>query len=439
MAKIKHIYETSPFYGKILPVDDLIKINGRCVHDLLDYMFFTQTEDGKIELTVRRGDEELCFSSVCEDGDLRIEFEQYLLDKERSCKNKCVFCFIDQMPKNMRKTLYFKDDDFRLSLLYGNYVTMTNVSDEELQRIVDLRVSPLNISIHTTNPQLRVQMMRNPNASKIMDILNTLRAADIQFRGQIVLCPGLNDGQELERTLSDLSEMYPQLSSVSVVPLGMTRFRDGLYPLTPFTQQTAQAAVQQVNRWGEKCLEKYGTRLFYVADELYQKAQLPLPGYEYYEDFEQYENGVGMVISFAQEFTDLVRTLKSSERSIRGTMVTGKAAEKLMEQCMKALNQKFPNLQCDIQVIRNDFFGPEITVTGLITGTDVIGQLQGKDLGEFLIVSSCMLRDDAFLDDVTVSDVEKALGVPVLVSNGSAEDLIGILLHQAGIELEESD
>lgn len=436
MAIIKDVGAASPFYGKVLPGDNLIRINNKVIQDVLDYMFFSQSEDEFVTITILRDGQERVYTELCNDGNLYIEFENYLMDTQRSCRNKCVFCFIDQLPKGMRDSLYYKDDDFRLSLLYGNYVTMTNVSDEELKRIVDLRISPLNISIHTTNPELRVKMMANPRAAKIMDILHLFKSENISFKGQIVLCPGLNDGIELERTLSDLKLMYPQLTSVSVVPLGMTKYRDGLFPLVPFTRESAVEAIQLVNKFGEQCMVEFGTRLFYVADELYQKAEMPLPGYAYYEEFEQYENGVGMIISYAQEFHDIIETLAPSDNRLHCSMITGVAAYALMKNCFSLLNKKFPNIQCDIHVIKNDFFGEQITVTGLITGQDVIKQLVDKELGSFLIVSEGMLRDRCFLDDVTVQDIQDSLHIPVYTVPTGAEDLIGFLLGQAGIQID---
>ncbi|PWM47523.1 MAG: radical SAM protein [Clostridiales bacterium] len=430
MAKIKYIYPTSPFYGKVKKNDDLISINDKKIVDVLDYMFFTETENERenIKIEVNRKGERLFFEEEVFEGDLRFEFENFLMSEQRSCKNKCVFCFIDQLPKGMRKTLYYKDDDFRLSLLYGNYVTLTNAEESDIDRIVSMRVSPLNISVHTTNPELRVKMMANPNASKIMEILNRFKQARINMRCQIVLCPGLNDGAELDRTMNDLKSLYPAVTSVSIVPVGLTKYREGLYPLTSFTKDKAKEAVEQINKFGDQCLTELGTRLFYVADELFQKAEISLPGYDYYEEFEQIENGVGMVISFAQEFMDVVRTLRNREAEINISLVTGVAATPLMKKCINLLKVKAPNMNCRIYTIKNDFFGHDVTVTGLTTGQDIINQLKDKPLGRFLLVPSAMLRDDSFLDDITIKDVEKALNVKIKVTNCSAEDLVDKIL-----------
>ena len=279
MAVIQDVFQYSPFRGKVKKGDDLIRINGKIIHDFLDYMYFSSEiadENGEIppqevEITVRRGKKLLTFREVVREGDLRLDFANYIMDDQKVCKNKCVFCFIDQMPKGMRDTLYYKDDDFRLSLIYGNYVTLTNLTDEELDRIVSLRVSPLNVSVHTTNPELRVRMMANPNAAKIMENLKKFSDAGINLRCQIVLCKGLNDGAELDRTMRDLKSLYPAVSSVSVVPVGLTKYREGLYPLEAFEKEDCRAVLEQINAFGERCLEELCARLFYPSDEFFLK------------------------------------------------------------------------------------------------------------------------------------------------------------------------
>jgi len=424
MAKITYIYKTSPFYGKAKVGDELLAINGNPIRDLLDYMFFTQSESEMTEITVCRNGKKLQFTEEVTEGDLRFDFDSFLMDKQQSCKNKCIFCFIDQLPKGMRETLYYKDDDFRLSLLYGNYVTLTNVSDEDFERIIDLRVSPINVSVHTTDPELRVMMMKNPNAAKINEQLSRMRSVGINLRCQIVLCPDVNDGEHLDKTMRDLKALHPEVSSVSVVPVGLTKYRDGLYPLRPFTKEEAQRVIDQVNSFGDKCKEELGSRIFYVADEFYLKAEAVMPGYDYYEDFEQLENGVGMTISFAQEFLDIMKTVKKNDKEIRITMITGEASYDLIKRCIDLLKTKFTNLKCDLIVIKNNFFGENITVTGLITGNDVISQLKEKNLGDYLLIPDTMLRDNVFLDDVTVNDVKKALNVKVKTVSCGAEDMI---------------
>ncbi len=430
MAKIKVVYKNSPFYRKVRIGDELISINEKTVHDVLDYLFFS-ADDGPVTLTVRRNGKLMKFSEEITEGDLRLEFEEYLMDEHRSCKNKCVFCFIDQLPKGMRPTLYYKDDDFRLSLLCGNYVTLTNLSEEDVERILALKVSPLNVSVHTTEPELRVQMMQNPRAGELFPLLKRFAEAGINLRGQIVLCPELNDGAHLDRTMADLKTLFPAVSSVSVVPVGLTRYRKGLASLRSFTSAEAATVLEQIHRMGDQCRKELGTRLFYPSDEWYLKAGIPLPGYDFYEDFEQLENGVGMLISFAQEFNDVFRPMAKFTRPVRVSIATGQATDDFMNRIINTLKKKCSDLQCPVYPIRNDFFGPEITVTGLITGQDLIAQLRGKELGDALLLPSSMLREDRFLDDISVKDAERALGVKIRVTNGSAEDLIEIILKSA--------
>lgn len=432
MAVIKDVFQYSPFRGKVKKGDDLIRINGKIIHDFLDYMYFSSEiadEDGEIppqevEITVRRGKKLLTFKEIVREGDLRLDFANYIMDEQKVCKNKCVFCFIDQMPPGMRDTLYYKDDDFRLSLIYGNYVTLTNLTDEELDRIISLRVSPLNLSVHTTNPELRVRMMANPNAAKIGENLKKLADAGINLRCQIVLCKGLNDGEELARTMEDLKALYPAVSSVSVVPVGLTKFREGLYPLQPLEKEDCRAVLEQVNAFGDRCVEELGTRLIYPSDEFYMKGEVPLPGYAYYEDFEQLENGVGMLISFAGEFAELMKYYKGSDAEIHISMATGVSVKPFFETIVKGLQKRFPNLRCHIYAIRNDFFGETITVSGLLTGQDILAQLKGKELGDYLLISQNMLRGNTFLDDMTTYKLGKELGVKIKKAGISAEDFV---------------
>lgn len=432
MAVIKDVFQYSPFKGKVKKGDDLIKINGKIIHDFLDYMYFSSEiadENGEIppqevEITVRRGKKLLTFKETVREGDLRLDFANYIMDDQKVCKNKCVFCFIDQMPKGMRPTLYYKDDDFRLSLIYGNYVTLTNLTDEELDRIISLRVSPLNISVHTTNPELRVKMMANPKAAEIWDNLQKLAAAGINMRCQIVLCKGLNDGEELDRTMRDLKSLYPAISSVSVVPVGLTKYREGLYPLEPFEKEDCQAVLKQINDFGDRCVEEIGTRLIYPSDEFYMKGEVALPGYSYYEEFEQLENGVGMLMSFAGEFAELMKYYRGSDAEIDISMVTGVPVKPFFETVIKGLKHRFPNLNCRIYAVRNDFFGEKITVSGLLTGQDILAQLKGKELGDYLLISQNTLRGNTFLDDMTTYRLGKELGVKIKKAGFGAEDFV---------------
>lgn len=423
MAKIISVDRKSPFYGKIKADDELVSVNGRKIRDVLDYMFETADISGDVTVIVCRNGEQHCFSGKC-DGDLGFSFSNFLMDKQRSCKNKCVFCFIDQMPPAMRDTLYFKDDDFRLSLVYGNYVTLTNVDDEEIDRICELHVSPLNISVHSTDPETRYKMLRNPRAKDIMKNLRKLKDAGINLRCQIVLCPGINDGDGLTKSLEDLASLYPAVSSVSIVPVGLTKFRDGLAPLFPFTKETAADALRRINEIGDECLKKYGTRIFYGADEFYLKAEVPVPDVSFYEDMEQYENGVGMLSCFKDDFAYYSDEKKPNDSKVKISLVTGVAAAETIDGALKTLSDKYPGLDYTLYTIYNDYFGRTITVAGLVTATDIIAQLKGKDLGEYLIIPDVMLRDDTFLDDLTVSDVERELSVPVRVASDGAEGLL---------------
>ncbi len=423
MAKIISVDRKSPFYGKIKADDELVSVNGRKIRDVLDYMFETADISGDVTVIVCRNGEQHCFSEKC-DGDLGFSFSNFLMDKQRSCKNKCVFCFIDQMPPAMRDTLYFKDDDFRLSLVYGNYVTLTNVDDEEIDRICELHVSPLNISVHSTDPETRYKMLRNPRAKDIMKNLRKLKDAGINLRCQIVLCPGINDGDGLTKSLEDLASLYPAVSSVSIVPVGLTKFRDGLSPLVPFTKETATDALRRINEIGDECLKKYGTRIFYGADEFYLKAEIPVPDVSFYEDMEQYENGVGMLSCFKDDFAYYSEEKKPNDSKVKLSLVTGVAAAETIDGALKTLSDKYPGLDYTLYTIYNDYFGRTITVAGLVTATDIIAQLKGKDLGAYLIIPDVMLRDDTFLDDLTVSDVERELAVPVRVASDGAEGLL---------------
>ena len=426
MAKIVSVDRKSPFYGKVKAGDELVSVNGRKIRDVLDYMYETSAEDEKTSVVVTRNGAELRFEEKCE-GDLGLSFTNFLMDKQHRCKNKCVFCFIDQMPPSMRDTLYFKDDDFRLSLIYGNYVTLTNIDDAELDRICELRVSPLNISVHSTDPEVRYGMLRNPRAKNIMKDLEKLKDAGINLRCQIVLCPGINDGEGLTKTLRDLASLYPAVSSVSVVPVGLTKFREGLAPLVPFTKQTAADALNRINAVGDECLKKYGTRIFYGADEFYLKAEMPLPDVGFYEDLEQYENGVGMISCFRDDFDYYSEEKKPNPSKVKISLVTGVAATDTIADAMKKLREKYTGLDYSLYTVYNDYFGRTITVAGLVTATDIIAQLKGKDLGSYLIVPDVMLRDDTFLDDLTVSDVERELCVPVRVAKEGAQGLLDAL------------
>ena len=408
--------------------DILISINGREICDVLDYRFYLA--ERKVKLLLKRNEES--FETVIikrEYDDIGLDFETPLMDKKRSCENKCVFCFIDQLPKGMRETLYFKDDDSRLSFLHGNYVTLTNMHERDIDRIIEMHISPVNVSVHTTNPELRCKMMHNKRAGEVLSYLKKLADAGINICAQIVLCKGINDGDELDRTLHDLIELRPSLQSVAIVPSGLTKFREGLYPLESFSKEDARNVITQINAYGNWCLKQFGTRLFFPADEFYIKAELPLPNDEFYEDYSQIENGVGMLtdmqtcIDIALEDTEEFADFKAP-RCI--SIATGYAAYEHILSISKKLESAFSGLKIHVYKIKNDFFGDSITVAGLLTAKDISAQLKGKELGDALLIPSTALRADGevFLDDVTPNELSKMLSVEVLPTSSEANEFI---------------
>lgn len=412
--QIKSIDRDSPLRHKAKVGDRVVSINGNVIHDVLDYKFFAY--DRKLDIILRRedGSEYEVTVHKNEGGEIGLEFESYLMDKPRSCANNCVFCFIDQLPPGMRKTMYFKDDDARLSFLLGNYITLTNLSQREIERIIALHISPVNVSVHTTNPELRVKMLRNPRAGESIELMRRFAKAGIVMNCQIVCCPGLNDGEELMRSMRDLADMYPGVHSVSIVPLGVTKYREGLYPLTAYTKTLAEETIDMVTAFGDECLRRFGTRIFFCGDELYLKAERELPGEEFYEEYTQLENGVGMLRLMETEFRSALRLGDEPDKH-PFSIATGAAAAPLFEKLLGLGREVYPGLDGRVYTVLNDFFGRSITVTGLITGRDLINQLRGKDLGERLLISHNMLRRDEmdFLDDVTLEEASAALGVPI--------------------------
>ena len=385
--------------------ETLESINGNEIIDVLDYGFYQANSHVTLVISDKNGEKRELSIKKREYDEIGLEFETYLMDKQRSCKNKCIFCFIDQLPKGLRKSLYFKDDDSRLSFLFGNYITLTNLTEHEIDRICKMHISPINVSVHTTNPELRVKMMGNRFAGRALEILQRLAKANISLNCQIVSCPFINDGDELVRTLNDLEKLMPSVESVAVVPVGLTRYREGLYPLTEYTRETALETLKIINKFGDRCEEKYGRRIAYASDEFYLKAGLPLPDVEFYGDFDQLENGVGMMTLLKSEFEDeLEYTEKDLEKPRKTTIATGKAAENFMRMLAEKAQQRFNNLDVCVIGINNDFFGGGVNVAGLITGGDLIAQLKDKDLGDELLIPSVMLRreGDIFLDDVSI-------------------------------------
>lgn len=427
---ITSVIKNSPaFKAGIKKNDLLISLNGHIIRDVLDYMYYA----AEIEVCVvfeRDGIEHKVKIIKSEYDDLGLEFESFLMDKKQSCTNKCIFCFIDQMPPNMRETLYFKDDDARLSFLQGNYVTLTNLDQNDIDRIIQMRLN-INISVHTTNPELRCKMMNNRFAGEKLKYLKQFADADISMNCQIVLCPGINDGAELERTLSDLGKLMPNIQSVAVVPVGVTKFRDGLYPLTTFDKQTAGEALDMIEKFQGEFIEKYGTRMVFAADEFYITAGRPLPEEEYYEEYSQYENGVGMLRSLINEFHSAMELAEDPTEPRTVSIATGAAAFEFISKLASEVEQKWNNIKCQVYRITNHYFGETITVSGLLTATDIISQLKGKKLGDSLLLTTSMLKRDSdiFLDDMTISDVEQALNIKITVTENDGFDLLDKIIY----------
>lgn len=412
--------------------DLLISINGHGIRDVLDYRFYLA--ETRVSLTLERdGAPFEILLRKREADDIGLDFETPLMDRKHACANQCVFCFIDQLPKGMRKTLYFKDDDDRLSFLHGNYVTLTNLHDADIDRLIAMHISPINISVHTTNPELRVKMMKNKRAGEVLSYLRRLADAGLTLCTQIVLCRGLNDGAELDRTMRDLAELSPALGSCSVVPVGLTKYREHLYPLELFSPEECKDVIRQVNGFGEECLERYGTRLFYCADEFYVRAGLPLPEEEYYEDYSQIENGVGMLTSLRAEFDAEAAQVKGSTRPRTVSVATGAAAFPTVRALADEAEARCPGLNVRVYEIVNRFFGETVTVAGLLTGRDVAEQLEGKDLGEELLFPAVMLRadGDVFLDDMTPAELSRRLGgIPVRACPNDGGELLHALIGE---------
>ena len=418
----------------VLGGDILLAINGHRINDVLDYRFYLTDTD--IRLDLHRGAELLSLSiRKGEYDDIGLEFETPLMDKKHSCANGCVFCFIDQLPKGMRKSLYFKDDDDRLSFLHGNYVTLTNLSDEDIDRLIAMHISPVNVSVHTTNPELRVKMMKNKRAGEVLSYLRRLADAGIALCTQIVLCKGLNDGAELERSMRDLLSYSPALRSCAIVPVGLTKHREKCYPLEAFTPEDCAKVIDQVNAFGDECLKTHGSRLFYCSDEFYIRAGRPLPPEDYYEDYSQIENGVGMLTSLASEFDFeldyLEDYLPDFHAPRKVSLITGDAAYEHLSSLCKKLEARVEGLEITVHRIVNNFFGESVTVAGLLTGQDVLAQLKEKPLGEELIYPAVMLKADEeiFLDDMTPNELSKALGgIPLRACRSDGAELIKALL-----------
>ena len=412
--------------------DTLLSISGMEIEDIFDYQFLM--EDTYVEILIRKADGEEWVLEVDKDydEDLGIEFENGLMDEYRSCKNKCMFCFIDQMPKGMRDTLYFKDDDSRLSFLQGNYITLTNMKDKDIERIIRYHLAPINISVHTTNPELRCKMLHNRFAGEALKQIDKLYAAEILMNGQIVLCKDVNDGEELERTIADLSRYLPHMQSVSVVPVGLTKFREGLYPLEPFDSEDAKKVLEIIHRWQDKLYVEHVNHFIHASDEWYIMAGYDVPQEERYDGYLQLENGVGMIRLFKNEFAEALAEKQADDRVLNISMATGKLAYPYIKEALTQVMEKFPQVKAHLYEITNEFFGENITVAGLLTGQDLIKQLKGQELGDVLLLPSAMFKsgEKVFLDDITLSELENALQVKVNIVKSSGQDFLSAVLME---------
>ena len=430
---IKSVKKGSPAEKKgIKSGDTLLSINKNDIMDVLDYRFYQNNEKLKVSFINQKGKIKTARIKKQEYDELGLEFETYLMDKKHSCKNKCVFCFIDQLPKGMRDSLYFKDDDSRLSFLFGNYITLTNITEHEVERIIKMHISPINISVHTTNPELRVKMMKNKNAGNVLSIIDRFNEAGIKINCQMVLCPGFNDGEELERTLKDLTALE-NAECIAAVPVGITKYREGLAEVKPFDKQKAAETIDIIDRFGEECIKKYGSRRVYASDEFYLLAEREMPNADYYGEFLQLDNGVGMWSLLLKEVNDALSGndyILNKKRKI--TMVTGKAAYPLITEIVDKLRNKWDNLECSVLAIENNFFGELITVAGLVTATDIIDQISGLDLGDELLIPRVMLRDegDMFLDSITLEELSQKLSVPIRVVEIDGWELVDAVLGE---------
>ena len=433
---IKDVEKYSAAYkARIKPGDTLVSINGNIIMDVLDYRFYQNNEklvvgiinnNGKIKkLKIKKG----------EFDELGLTFDTYLMDEKRSCKNKCVFCFIDQLPKGLRDSLYFKDDDSRLSFLFGNYITLTNITEHEIERIIKMHISPINISVHTTNPELRVKMMTNKNAGNALDIMHRFNEAGIKMHSQLVLCPEINDGDELRRSLNDLLNLE-NMECVAAVPVGLTKFRDGLADIKPFNKQSAEDVLNIIDEYSQKSIEKYGERRFYASDEFYLLSERTMPEAEFYGDFLLLENGVGLWALLKSEVQTALQEVDCKLLNRHISIVTGVAAYPLLSEIASLCEQKLSGLKCDVYAIKNDFFGEKITVAGLVTATDIYNQLKNKDLGDTLLIPASMLRaeGDMFLDSVTVEELSQKLNIDITVTNTDGYSLIDSIINIEEVE-----
>ena len=421
---------------ELSPGDVLVSVNGQPVGDVFDYHYLINEE--YLEILVRKPDGEeweLEIEKEYED-DLGIEFENGLMDDYRSCSNKCVFCFIDQLPKGMRETLYFKDDDSRLSFLQGNYVTLTNMSEDDVSRIITYHLEPINISFHTVNPELRCRMLHNRFAGEALKKADRFFEAGVTMNGQIVLCRGINDGEELDASIERLSGYLPHLQSVSVVPVGLTDHREGLYPLEPFTKEDAENVLDLIHDWQERLFRQHGTHFIHAGDEWYLLAEREIPEAETYDGYLQLENGVGMVRLFWDEVQEELERLPGDDRERRVTIATGKLAAPVLQEAVGQIQAKYPGVQVQVIPVENRFFGKRITVAGLLTGQDLREQLAGRELFEELLLTEHMFKsgEQVFLDDMTREELSGALQVPITIVKSDGKAFLQAVL---ALEAEE--
>ncbi len=405
--------------------ETLLSINSNEIVDVLDYRFYQVNRKLTLEVADENKNVRTIEMTKGEYEEIGLEFETYLMDKQHSCRNKCIFCFIDQLPKGMRESLYFKDDDSRLSFLFGNYITLTNITEHEIDRIIKMHISPINVSVHTTNPELRCKMMNNRFAGDTLKYLKRFADAGITLNCQIVSCPGINDGDELVRTLTDLENLGVNMTAI--VPVGLTRYRENLYPLVPYNKETAGQTIDIIEKMGDECVKKHGRRIFFPGDEFYLLAEREIPSPEFYEDFSALEDGIGMIAYLTDDVGWKLEELDADESLChKVTIACGEGVFPYMKRIMSMINEKFPNITINTRAIKNNFFGGGVNVSGLVTGGDLIDQLRDDDLGDRLLIPSSMLRfeNDLFLDDVSTDDVERELGVTLVPVNNNGNDLV---------------
>lgn len=413
----------------LLPRDKVLKVNGHEIHDVLDYRYLSSDIEVVLEVLKANGNTEI-ITIESDYEDLGIEFSEALIDGAKSCKNKCIFCFIDQLPKGMRETVYFKDDDTRLSFLQGNYVTLTNVSDEDISRIISMHISPINLSVHTTNPKLRVKMLKNPNASKIFDIMKRFAENGISMNCQIVLCPDYNDKAELDRTIRDLETLYPYVTSCSVVPVGLTKYREGLCHITPFNERSSVETIRQIEKYQKKFRKKYGINLIYIADEFYINAKLPIPDSSGYDGFPQIENGVGLIASMREEFDEAVKLIKPKICNRNVAVATGEIAYEFINSLANRLMSVCKGLTITVIPVKNEFFGGGVSVSGLITASDILKAVHDASAFDELFITECMLKsgEDVFLDNMSLDELSQKLGVKITPTQNDGYTFIESIL-----------